>query len=183
MIECLIFCGLPGAGKSSTIKNFRQKYNAVIVSRDSLREMVAGSYDVYQENVFAPDKVGTPDARIMESLVLRMAEATVMAAIEAGMNIIIDETNISKKMRRHWVDVCVAAHDYYSSEQLKFTCVWIKCSPQSCIKRRLKDSHGCKADWPKVISYMAKYWTDPLKEDFDELIIIDNEEDKKEGPQ
>lgn len=84
----LIICkGLPASGKSTWSKEYvKNNENTVRVNRDEIREMLGKSWDTNYEN-----KVVVPGERKF-----------VRAALEQGINVIIDDTNLNPSVMEMW---------------------------------------------------------------------------------
>lgn len=91
--EVFIFIGLPGSGKSfKSLEMLKTIPNLVIVSRDTVRELfVCGHYELWP---FSGD-----DSKRYTNLEKKSSEDLILNAIDDGFNVIIDETNISKKSK------------------------------------------------------------------------------------
>ena len=76
-----VMVGVPASGKSTWAAEQSEGRNAVIVSRDGIRAMLTGSNKKL---------VGDND---FESLVTRIEDESVAAAIQSGKNVILDATN------------------------------------------------------------------------------------------
>ena len=85
-----LMCGLPGSGKSTWARGNFEKLHAVIVSRDTLRVMLYGGvYEYHLED---------------EPIIQEMAMACVQAAQLEGRDVIVDETCITARHRRIWME-------------------------------------------------------------------------------
>lgn len=79
-MKVLMLKGLPGSGKSTWAKQFvAQNPGWVRVNKDSIREMMGG---------YKPSK---------EDLVLQFRDVFVQRALDSGMNVIVDDTNLHPK--------------------------------------------------------------------------------------
>ena len=86
MIRMIILQGLPGSGKSTWAREFvTGKKDWVIVNRDSLRNM-RGDYWIPEQ----------------EKLITQWEEFCIKSAIEEGLNVIIDATNLNHKTLQRW---------------------------------------------------------------------------------
>jgi len=167
-INFFIMCGIPGSGKSTYARKLAGETNSIIICRDSLREMIAGTYDLYQQRVFeSPDK---KFSKRIENIVSEMATQCLVVALHNNQTVIIDETNITTNRRCWWLTI--AKNEMGNS--IHSTIIWVKTPIEECIARRTKDPHGCDANWPIIINNMNKVWQDPdiEKEGFDDVRII-----------
>lgn len=110
----LILCkGLPASGKSTWSKEYVKNHSNVIrVNRDEIREMLGQPWSRDYEN-----KVVVPGERRF-----------VRAALEQGMDVIVDDTNLNPNVRDMWKKI---------GEEMKAV-VLIKefiVDPEECIKR------------------------------------------------
>lgn len=164
MQKLILMCGLPGSGKSTIAQQTQQKTkeNTIIISRDNLRTMLFGTYENYDFN------------KDNEALVKRITFGALDVAIEKGFNIIIDETNLTKKKRRSWI-----INGRLMAEKcgidLKISCVWVKTSKEECKKRRRIDNKESNNNWDAIIDGMVENWQTPNNDEFDKLFIIEKE--------
>ena len=143
MIKVSLMCGLPGSGKSTVAEQLAKTTRAVIISRDSIRKMIAGSYDQYQKMVFAA--ADRKYAKKTEQLVMSMALSCAKEAIEDQRDIIIDETNITFKVRARWINsiktyIDTSDNKKVLNNEVLFNCLWVKTPIETCIERRLKNT-------------------------------------------
>jgi len=167
MQKLMLMCGLPGSGKSTVAQDTQKKSkeNTVIISRDNIRVMLFGTYRNYDFN------------KENETLVRKIAFGTLEVAIGSGLNVIIDETNLTEKKRRSWIVNGRLMAEKYGID-LKISCVWVKTSGEECKRRRKIDNKDSDNNWDAVIDSMVESWQDPTEDEFDKLFII---EEEKEG--
>lgn len=115
MSRIIILQGLPGSGKSTYAREFvTGKKDWVIVNRDSLRNM-RGDYWVPEQ----------------EPLITQWEDFCVKAALEKGLNVIIDATNFNYKTLNRWFTIC----ELYSIQpEIQFFDI----SVEECIERDSK---------------------------------------------
>lgn len=146
-----IMCGIPGSGKSTWAK---EKVNdgCVIVSKDSIREMIHGCYK-YNKNT----------EPIVKELVKSCLDT--MYVCFPSNSVIIDETNITKLKRKEWLCLLEGAE--------KIICVYCS-SKEGNLDRRMNDCRGIsKEKWNEVIGNMINSFEEPtLDEGFDEIIEV-----------
>lgn len=138
-----IMCGLPGSGKSTWAKN-KVDDGCVILSKDKIREMIHGGYryDPKTEQI------------VGESIKTLLAMMYVCFPSKA---VIIDETNISKKKRKEWIDLLDGAE--------RIICVYCS-SAEGNLDRRMTDSRGVsKETWNGVIESMRKSFESPTEDE------------------
>lgn len=114
MQRVIILKGLPGSGKSTWAREFvKGKKDWVIVNRDSLRNM-RGDYWIVQQ----------------EDLITEWEDFCVKSTILAGLNVIIDATNLNQKVLNKWKNI--ASDNSLEAEILMFD------TPlEECIRRDL----------------------------------------------
>lgn len=93
MTTMILLVGIPGAGKSFHIPVLAQKYEATIISLDTIRKNLTGSE--------------SDNSRNQE--VLDMARTAVHESLAAGTSVIIDATNVIAPWRQTWIQI---AQDY-----------------------------------------------------------------------
>ena len=147
--KAFIMCGLPGSFKTTwAIEYVKNNRNAVIISKDSIRQMISGVYE------FENDR---------EPLVKRIVNSTIAELIGAGVDIIIDETNITKAGRVSLV--------------MKLCCFWtpviVWCKGNgNNIENRMKESRGyTKEKWKEVIEGMAASFEAPTSDECEVLEV------------
>lgn len=146
-----ILCGLPGSGKSTWCrKKVGRSKKTVILNKDSLRTMIRAKY------VF--------DLRY-EPLIRNFASKMLTTSLRQGFHVIIDETNIKKKARTHWVNIARE-----SGMNFKAICVWCTESNRN-VEFRANNLRGVPKDkWADIINGMAKTFEKPtLSEGFDSI--------------
>lgn len=96
MSTLIIMCGISGSGKSVKAKELKDKYNAVIISTDDIREDIFKNVHDQEHN----------------KEVFRIAYDEINMFIELSHNVIFDATNIKyssikdlKKGIKYWNDV------------------------------------------------------------------------------
>ncbi len=141
--------GVPGSGKSTWINNQNWAGNCALVSTDKLIELEAGRQGKTYNDVFSD--------YIKEAT--RIMNEDVKAAVEAGQDIIWDQTNTSKKSRKSklaqvpgYRKVAVV-FDVPETEELK---------------RRLADRPGKNIPW-SVMESMINNFEVPVEGEFDEV--------------
>ncbi len=86
--DLILTVGIPGSGKSTWIKQFNKNDKYLVVNPDSIRKEITGSVSDESKNVD----------------VWRRAKDDVVKAIDAGMDIILDATNINIKEREGFIE-------------------------------------------------------------------------------
>jgi len=145
-----VLSGLPGSGKTTWAKK-RTSLKTVIISRDSIREMLSGKYKVNSK---------------LENLVLQIAKKSVSLALKEGFNIIIDETCLTKKTRLRWLKLIKKINKRCRCILVIFP------ETKNNLKFRMRSPKGLsKRVWQRVINKMKKIMQEPsLKEGWDLII-------------
>lgn len=96
MVKLIILVGLPASGKSTKALELSEKYNAKILSSDSIREELLGNINDQTQNT-----------NVFETLNKRAKDL-----LNIGQNVIIDATNINRKRRIHLIKNELKADEY-----------------------------------------------------------------------
>lgn len=96
MVKLIVMCGLPASGKSTLAKELSQKYEAVILSSDSIREELYGDEGIQGDST-----------KVFELLHHRANKY-----LSEGKNVIYDATNINRKRRVHMIKNELKADEY-----------------------------------------------------------------------
>ena len=145
MAKLICMVGLPASGKSTFSKELSEKYNAVILSSDSIREELYG------------DENEQGDAKeVFELLHRRVNEY-----LSQGKNVVYDATNINRKRRIHLIKNEIKADEYI--------CYYMNSPIGMCIHN---DSQRGRTVGFDVINRMYKTMQIPIKsEGWDDVII------------
>ena len=138
-IECFLLVGLPASGKSTFSKRLAASKNAVIISTDSIRK------------ILYKDESKQGNWKEIE----RVLHESIFNSISKGQSVIIDATHTVKEHRKILINL---------SNQINWTCYFLKTDKQTCIKRNLERSRTV----PKhVIESMANQLklTPPTREE------------------
>ena len=146
MSRLIILQGVPAAGKSTWAREFiKGKKDWVIVNRDSIRDG-RGDYWIPEQEEYISD----------------LEEYHVTRALERGLNVIIDATNLNPKTKAKWTQI---------AEQFSIEPEWkeFKISYQEAIER---DSKRERPVGKGVIrDFFNKYYPDMICSMSDERII------------
>lgn len=154
--EIRILTGLPGSGKSREAEEWvkRQPDKRVRVNYDDLRLEMFGK--------------GWRFNRTDEDKMKSKAMETADTALQLGMSVVVDNTNLSKKARQPWVDLAAKHSAHLEIDEID-TDVW------TCIERdRYRKARVGRA----VIERMALFnglidFSDPKTYPYDAFVICD----------
>ena len=146
-IECFLLVGFPASGKSTFSKRLAVSKNAVIISTDSIRK------------ILYKDESKQGNWKEIE----RVLHDSIFKSIRKSQSVIIDATHTVKEHRKILINL---------SNQINWTCYFLKTDKQTCIKRNLERSRTV----PKhVIESMANQLelTPPTRaEGFKKLYVV-----------
>lgn len=91
-----IYRGYSGSGKSTRVREAVATWGGIIVSRDLIRPQISGK----------PGKTVLDNAG--ESLVTKIEKAQITAAVKAGVNVYVDNTNLDKRFASKYADLAVS---------------------------------------------------------------------------
>lgn len=161
MSRLYIVCGIPGAGKSTTIKEkfgteiTSQDY--LIISRDKIRFGLLKDGDAYFEH---------------EPIVEEMFYKGITKALRLGYDVVADQSSINPKSRKKLINK-VAGYT-------EINAIWVDTPIEKCIERDSKRT-GWTQVGEKVIKKMAKDFIPPYEaEGFANIYRWDNSKDKIE---
>lgn len=146
MSRLIILQGVPAAGKSTWAREFvKGKKDWIIVNRDSIRDG-RGDYWIPEQEEYISD----------------LEEYHVTRALERGLNVIIDATNLNPKTKAKWIQI--AKQFSIEPEWIEFTITY-----QEAIER---DSKRERPVGKGVIrDFFNKYYPDMICSMSDERII------------
>ncbi len=149
-----ILIGNIGSGKSTYTKKY-QKKGYVIISRDSLRYGIGAGNYVYNENY--------------EPIIFKTEEYLFENFCSKQVNLVIDEINVSKKMRERYISIGKIYN--YEIIAVRFP----KLNRDTSVERRLINNHGDipKTIWRQVWSRFNTLYKNPTKkEGFNKIIKL-----------
>lgn len=151
----VIMSAIPRSGKTHAVESLQQKYNnAVVISADIIRKVLLGNKgDMTQEPLIWDE--------FFKQLIL---------SVENNENIIIDNTNISKKQRRSILSL-VNRISSLTKEKYNIIGIKIETSLETILKR-------CdETNFPKdvVYSMLKRYQEMTYDEGFDIIEVIKGE--------
>ena len=153
----VLFCGLPGVGKTSLANELAPLINAIVLSTDKIRKEVISKPTYTKE-----------EKRLIYDVMLLVARYLHDAA---GINCILDATFNTEKSRRTAIEKLVNV----SSDQIYI----VECiCPEDVVMTRLKARKGDYSDADIDIYRKMKQLYDPVKE-MEKHIVIDTSQDPK----
>ncbi len=152
----IVFIGNIGTGKTTFIRKYL--HNAIIVSRDYLRYMIGGGNYLFSLET--------------EPIIFKIERLALEKFMEIGLNIIVDEVGINRKMRKVYVDLA-RKYDYKL-----WAIVMPKLSMKECVKRRMTNPHNQldKKLWEQIWQKFDSEYEEPtFEEGFDKIVYIPRE--------
>jgi predicted kinase len=163
MSKIIMMIGLPGSGKSSYAKEIIKmdsNKNTLIISRDNIREMVAGSYEAYSDYY-----------KRTEPLVMAWVMQMIDTAMHAGRTVVLDETNINTRTRSYWIDAFRNMRGE-NGKPIQIMGLYVETDIELCKERRRFDTKNSSTDWDSVIDRMVSQFEVPTEDEFDNLTIF-----------
>ena len=153
----VLFCGLPGVGKTSLANELAPLINAIVLSTDKIRK------EVISKPTYTKEEKG-----LIYDVMLLVARYLHDAA---GINCILDATFNTEKSRRTAIEKLVNV----SSDQIYI----VECiCPEDVVITRLKARKGDYSDADIDIYRKMKQLYEPVKE-MEKHIVIDTSQDPK----
>jgi predicted kinase len=153
----VLFCGLPGVGKTSLANELAPLINAIVLSTDKIRKEVISKPTYTKE-----------EKRLIYDVMLLVARYLHDAA---GINCILDATFNTEKSRRTAIEKLVNV----SSDQIYI----VECiCPEDVVISRLKARKGDYSDADIDIYRKMKQLYEPVKK-MEKHIVIDTSQDPK----
>ncbi len=118
--KIIILVGIPGSGKSTWAKQYtKENKDTLRVNRDDFRFMLSDSWDYSKK---------------AEDIVTGLETDAAIYAINAGYNVIIDATNLSRDPKERWNFLTKLFHSAKVSIELKV----FDTPYEECVKRNAK---------------------------------------------
>jgi predicted kinase len=153
----VLFCGLPGVGKTSLANELAPLINAIVLSTDKIRK-----------ELISKPKYTKEEKRLIYDVMLLVARYLHDAA---GINCILDATFNTEKSRRTAIEKLVNV----SSDQIYI----VECiCPEDVVITRLKARKGDYSDADIDIYRKMKQQYEPVKE-IEKHIVMDTSQDPK----
>lgn len=147
MADLYLMCGVPGAGKSTFLKNYIKSKDSVVVSRDKIRFAIVEPDEPYFSH---------------ETEVLHTFWEEINKALAENKNVFVDQTSLTPKSRKFLLENVKG----YNLANL----IWIDESLETCLERNEKRK-GTRAYVPRgVIRRMNEQFIEPsIEEGFDKI--------------
>ena len=156
MKEVIILIGNIGSGKSTLVKQYQEK-GYVVISRDSLRYGIGGGEYVFNTKY--------------EKIIHKTAIKMLRLFLELNVNIIIDETNVTKHLRKQYINIIRKCSIDYKITGIELPIL----SKQDSVDRRMTNPHGQpnRKIWEEVWEMFNKNYESPsFDEDFNKIIKL-----------
>lgn len=155
MANLYLMCGIPGAGKSTFLKN-HTKDNFTIISRDAIRFSIVKPNEEYFSH---------------EDEVTKIFWKQINDTLASGKDVIADQTSITPKSRK-WLLQHIKGYIYVNV-------IWIDEDLNTCLKRN-EMRRGTRAYVPpNVIHRMYNQFIEPsLEEGFNYIFRYNSKENK-----
>ena len=149
-----LLVGFLGSGKSTWAKKkVKADKNVLIVNRDSLRTMLLGEY-----GFSVPVELAVKDC----------AKVIFDALLQAGFDVIIDETNLTLHKRRTWLRY-IEQYCIRNNQKIDIQVVHFTESENNVAYRAQDDLRGVSvAKWAEVLDKMKREYESPEISEFPE---------------
>lgn len=146
-----IFIGNIGSGKSVIARKLAY-YGAVVFNMDTYQSMLSGgeygAYDPAKKDIYQEGE-----------------NITIRKALEAGLSVVVDRTNMDRKRRKRFIDI----GKEYGAEIVANT--WGAGSEKNMINR-MKNPRGIpQRKWKEVFDFMKKSYEPPMAEEGFDFIL------------
>jgi len=170
MNTAFILTGLPGSGKSHWTKKYIKvnPNSTCIVNLDKMREMLVGEY---QNFPFDNSKY----SKGLNKILINLKEESITSAIKNGLDIIIDETHITKKSRAKTINLIssvIQTEDIPIDTEYKIVIVYCTESKRNLEYRMKSPKGGNKDTWEGVINNMKSNFVIPSEDECDMIIEV-----------
>ena len=157
MAKLIILVGNIGSSKSTYAKELTKK-GFYVISRDSLRYMIGGGTYLFDSKT--------------EPMIMAMTLSCLEIALGYGLNIVLDETNMTRKIRRQYINI--AKYNDYDYEIEAH--IMPKISKREAVDRRVNDGgHGTpdRSKWEEVWElFDSKYEEPKTDEGFSKIVRV-----------
>ena len=156
MGDLFLMCGVPGAGKSTFLKNHVKKDTSIIISRDEIRFSIVKPEEEYFSH---------------EDEVCEIFWKKINEALASNKDVFVDQTSLTPKSRK-WLLQHVNGYEHANL-------IWIDEDIQTCLERN-EMRRGTRAYVPKsAIIRMNEQFIEPsLDEGFYRIYYYNSKENK-----
>ena len=138
MANLYLMCGVPGAGKSTFLKNHIKKENSIIISRDKIRFSIVKPDEEYFSN---------------EKEVVKIFWEQINKALAENKNVFVDQTSLTPRSRK-WLLQHITGYEHASV-------IWIDENLETCLKRN-EERRGTRSYVPEnTIHIMYNQFVEP----------------------
>lgn len=156
MADLYLMCGVPGAGKSTFLKNHVKKENSIVISRDAIRFSIVKPNEDYFSH---------------EDEVLDIFWKQINEALAKDKNVFVDQTSLTPKSRK-WLLEHVKGYTHAHI-------IWIDENLETCLERN-ELRRGTRSYVPRsVIRRMHTQFVEPsINEGFDSIFHYNSKENQ-----
>ena len=156
MADLYLMCGVPGAGKSTFLKNHIKENNTKVISRDKIRFSIVKPNEEYFSH---------------EDEVLEIFWKQINEALAENKTVYVDQTSLTPRSRK-WLLQHVTGYE-------RACLIWINEDLETCLERNEKRK-GTRAYVPRsVIRRMYRQFIEPsLEEGFDYIFCYNSKDNK-----
>lgn len=142
MADLYLMCGVPGAGKSTFLKNKIKKNNSVIISRDAIRFSIVKLNEEYFSH---------------EDEVVKIFWEQINKALAENKDVFVDQTSLTSRSRK-WLLQHVTGYEHANI-------IWIDEDLETCLKRN-EERRGTRSYVPE--SSIRRMYNQFVKPSLDE---------------
>lgn len=146
MSKITVLVGISGAGKSTITSNLLKEPNTIRINRDDTRLMLFGAKQ--SEESYYQRK----DFKACEALVSETLEDTIYNALNKGLNIVLDNTNLQKK----YIDEVIFKFNHLADIELNFVDVDVAEAKNRVLGRHL-------GAWKISVDYIDRQFNEYTK--------------------
>ena len=140
-----LIVGLPRSGKSTWIRNNKDRLNATVIENDWIRANI----------------LHANNCKSTEPALWMITDATMRILLSQGKNVILDGVNLTRFTRKFFID---AARECNA----EVVCVWVDTSAEECKRRNISDYKLPE----EIINKMRCSLDEPTLDEFDSITRI-----------